>query len=107
MNKICDHCQKPGHDKDQCFKLIGYPGWYDELKGKKKSFRPRLAANVASYSADGIDTPLGAYFGHNTAKPSFDSSLIQALAQEVANLQKESSLLINSLMHRMVVIQIL
>jgi len=49
MNKVCDHCQKPGHDKDQCFKLIGYPEWYDDLKDKKKSFRARLAANVTSH----------------------------------------------------------
>jgi len=88
MNKFCDHCQKSGHEKDQCFKLIGYPEWYDELKGKKKSFGPRLATNVASYSFDGSNTPLGVDFGHNTPKPSFDSSFIQALAQEVVKLTK-------------------
>jgi len=26
-SKFCDHCQKSGHDTDQCFKLIGYPDW--------------------------------------------------------------------------------
>ena len=88
VHKFCDHCQKSGHDKDQCFKLIGYPEWYDELKGKKKSFGPRLAANVASYAFDGSDTPLGTDFGHNIVKPSFDSSFIQALAQEVVKLTK-------------------
>lgn len=31
-NKIYDHCQRPSHEKDQCFKLIRYPEWYDGLK---------------------------------------------------------------------------
>ena len=48
MSKICDYCQKPGHDRDQCFKLVGYPEWYDDLKGKRKSGPPRLVANVAN-----------------------------------------------------------
>jgi len=88
-SKFCDHYQKSGHDKDQCFKLIGYPEWYDDLKGRKKSAGPRLAANVASYS-DVQDTPLGEDLSTrgSTSKSHFDSSLIQALAQEVLKLTK-------------------
>jgi len=26
-NRVCEHCQKPGHEKNQCFQLIGYPDW--------------------------------------------------------------------------------
>ena len=37
--RFCDHCQRTGHTQDQCFKLIGYPDWYDgpreNTKGRK------------------------------------------------------------------------
>jgi len=84
QTRVCDHCQKPDHDKEQCFKLIGYPEWYDELKGRRKT-GPRLAANVAS-SFDGQDTPLGD--DSLATKPQFDSTFLQALAQEVVKLTK-------------------
>jgi len=56
-NMFCDHCQRSGHEKEQCFKLVGYPKWYDGLKSNKKTAGPRSAANVGSYSND-QDTPL-------------------------------------------------
>jgi len=47
--RFCDHCQRSGHTQEQCFKLIGYPDWYegpkDTGKGKKTH---RVAANVTS-----------------------------------------------------------
>ena len=77
MSKFYDHCQKPGYERDQCFKLIGYPDWYDDLKGKRKPTGYRLAANVVNYT-DGQDTPLGddlcSRGGSN--KPQFDSTFI-------------------------------
>jgi len=85
FTKVCEYCQKPGHERDQCFKLIGYPEWYDDFKGKKKSAGSRLAAHVSS-TFDGQETPLGEDF--SVHKPSFDSSLIQALAQEVVKLTR-------------------
>ena len=90
-SRFCDHCQKPGHDKDQCFKIIGYPEWYEDLKGKKKFPGPRIAANVASYS-NVQDTPLGEEpcVRGNTSKSHFDSNFIQALAQEVLKFAKGS-----------------
>ncbi|XP_065865575.1 uncharacterized protein [Euphorbia lathyris] len=33
-DKFCTHCKKPGHEKVDCFKLVGYPDWY---KGKKSA----------------------------------------------------------------------
>ena len=27
--RLCDHCQQTGHTIDQCFRIIGYPDWYD------------------------------------------------------------------------------
>jgi len=49
-SKFCDHCQRTGHERDQCFKIIGYPEWYEGSKGKKKIVGPRLAANIINHS---------------------------------------------------------
>lgn len=45
----CSYCDSPGHSRDNCFKLVGYPEWYYELKKKKKSHKPHNAAKVCSY----------------------------------------------------------
>ncbi|CAL1400087.1 unnamed protein product [Linum trigynum] len=37
---VCSHCQKPGHFRETCYKLIGYPPRKEgEQNGKKKSDR--------------------------------------------------------------------
>ena len=52
-NKFCDHCQKLGHSQDQCFKIIGYPDWYDTSKDGYKGKKPiRFAANVVSHKIE-------------------------------------------------------
>ncbi|KAL0412816.1 UNVERIFIED_CONTAM: Retrovirus-related Pol polyprotein from transposon RE1 [Sesamum radiatum] len=33
---ICEHCTKPGHSKESCFKLHGVPEWYKDLNEQKK-----------------------------------------------------------------------
>lgn len=30
----CSHCKRKGHSKDKCFKLNGYPDWWDDFKKK-------------------------------------------------------------------------
>ncbi|XP_056689291.1 uncharacterized protein [Spinacia oleracea] len=45
FDRFCDHCKVKGHMKDQCFKLVGYPEWYTNLKGKSVQ---KFAANVDS-----------------------------------------------------------
>lgn len=37
-SEVCEYCQNPGHSKDKCFFLHGYPEWH-RLHGKPK---PRL-----------------------------------------------------------------
>ncbi|XP_056685767.1 uncharacterized protein [Spinacia oleracea] len=45
FDRFCDHCKVKGHMKDQCFKLVGYPEWYTNLKGKSVQ---KFAANIDS-----------------------------------------------------------
>ncbi|KAL0451792.1 UNVERIFIED_CONTAM: hypothetical protein Slati_1157300 [Sesamum latifolium] len=33
---VCEHCSKPGHSKENCFKLHGIPEWYKDLNEQKK-----------------------------------------------------------------------
>ena len=56
--RFCDHCQRTGHTIDQCFKLVGYPDWYEgprdtskdtSFKNKKPSpSTARMVANVVN-----------------------------------------------------------
>ena len=88
--RFCDHCQKNGHTKDQCFKLGGYPDWYEGPRDGAKSRKPaKFAANVQGYPF-GVDTPLEDMEGtqETTGSSIADSNLIQALAQEMMKLIK-------------------
>ncbi|XP_076905318.1 uncharacterized protein LOC143561047 [Bidens hawaiensis] len=40
--KHCDFCGKDGHNKDSCFKRIGYPEWWSG-KGKQEKRKPSAA----------------------------------------------------------------
>ncbi|XP_020554484.1 uncharacterized protein LOC110013112 [Sesamum indicum] len=33
---VCDHCQKAGHTRDSCFKLLGVPDWYRDMTEQRK-----------------------------------------------------------------------
>ena len=74
--RFCDRCQRSGHTHDQCFKLIGYPDWYEGPKdtGKGKGTH-RMAANVTSQAEQVPDSPL-----ESTNHGQLDSNLVQALA---------------------------
>ncbi|CAI9115116.1 OLC1v1015952C1 [Oldenlandia corymbosa var. corymbosa] len=42
----CDYCGINGHLREGCFKLIGYPDWFKELK-EQRSFQPgRISAHL-------------------------------------------------------------
>jgi len=60
-NRLYDHCQRFGHTANQCFKLIGYPNWYQGPRDNVRPRRnPRGNANLANVHSDGInnlDTP--------------------------------------------------
>ncbi|KAF7830791.1 Copia protein [Senna tora] len=35
-DRLCNHCNGTGHTRDTCFKLHGYPDWYNDLKEARK-----------------------------------------------------------------------
>ncbi|KAL0428623.1 UNVERIFIED_CONTAM: Retrovirus-related Pol polyprotein from transposon RE1 [Sesamum latifolium] len=35
-NLVCEHCKKPGHGKDTCFRIHGVPDWYKDLNEQTK-----------------------------------------------------------------------
>lgn len=87
-NRFCDHCQRTGHTIDQCFKLVGYPNWYDALKDKSKGKGgAQLAAHVSNQNSEAMqDTPLEEPGSCKDLTRQFDSNLLQVLAQEMMKL---------------------
>lgn len=89
--RFCDHYQKNGHTKDQCFKLVGYPDWYEGPRGSVKARKSNgFAANVqGTTSIPGLDTPLEeAGVSDSGVLNMTDPSLIQALAKEMMKIMK-------------------
>ena len=39
----CTHCKKPKHTCETCFKLHGYPDWWNELKARKQQEATRVS----------------------------------------------------------------
>lgn len=48
LNLICDYCRKPGHTKDKCYRLHGFPQNFKFTKGKNSA----TAANVYGETAN-------------------------------------------------------
>ncbi|XP_065868196.1 uncharacterized protein [Euphorbia lathyris] len=92
-DRFCTHCNKPGHEKDTCFKLHGYSEWFQDIKNKKKAKSSKLKANCVSYSTD---TPMDvsdseAYENkenHNSANFSMPPGFAQLVQNEVQKLMK-------------------
>ncbi|KAL0365182.1 UNVERIFIED_CONTAM: Retrovirus-related Pol polyprotein from transposon TNT 1-94 [Sesamum angustifolium] len=51
---ICEHCCKPGHNKETCFKLHGIPEWYKDLNEQKKrgTFNNRVYVATEAQNSD-------------------------------------------------------
>ncbi|MFS7957032.1 putative RNA-directed DNA polymerase [Helianthus anomalus] len=39
----CDFCDRDGHNRNGCFKRIGYPDWWPGNKGKREEAKPKAA----------------------------------------------------------------
>ncbi|KAF7825622.1 NADPH-dependent aldo-keto reductase, chloroplastic-like [Senna tora] len=79
MSKFCEHCQQNGHTKEGCFKLIGYPEWWKELKEqKRKNGKRSVPANLV------VETPIGL----SREKGTVDYTNVIAAIQELAKIVK-------------------
>lgn len=48
MGLVCVYCKKKGHSVDQCFKLVGVPGWYVTLKRNQPSSTSQAGNRLAA-----------------------------------------------------------
>ncbi|KAF7836291.1 uncharacterized protein G2W53_011150 [Senna tora] len=79
LAKHCDYCQQNGHTKEGCFKLIGYPEWFKELREqRKKSGKKNVAAAVTT------DTPIDSISDKGTT----DYAGVMAALQELTKIVK-------------------
>lgn len=51
-DRVCSNCGKTGHDKSNCWQLIGYPEWMNEKRGRGSGRGGRGASN-AGYGRGG------------------------------------------------------
>lgn len=71
---ICSHCGRVGHEKSQCFKIVGYPEWYHEQtpsgrvssgrgrgsnRGRVRGRGSQISANQASSTVIASQTQTG------------------------------------------------
>ena len=57
--KNCTHCNRSGHTKDRCFKLVGYPDWWENNRAPQKrdsKRKPTAAVAETGMDGDSIDT---------------------------------------------------
>jgi hypothetical protein len=52
MRQKCSNYGKPGHIKEKCFDIVGYPDWYKGKKGKQQGERGKNHAFAAAIGAD-------------------------------------------------------
>lgn len=83
-----NHCKIPGHTKESCFKLTGYPDWYKELKEKKRSGGHNSAHMVEGGYSDIQDDPLNQEMNQDV-NPSINAMLAQFSQFLKANQQNE------------------
>ncbi|KAF7840478.1 uncharacterized protein G2W53_002776 [Senna tora] len=82
MAKYCDHCQQNGHTRDACFKLIGYPEWFKDLREQRKRNGKRASsANMVTETP--IDLP--------KEKGAYDYANVMTALQELTKIVKEKN----------------
>ncbi|KAF7824142.1 uncharacterized protein G2W53_022286 [Senna tora] len=80
MAKFCDHCQQNGHTRDSCFKIVGYPEWFKDLKEqRKKNGKKTPYANMVSETP--IDLP--------KEKGTYDYASVMSALQELTKIVRE------------------
>ncbi|KAF7831877.1 uncharacterized protein G2W53_014210 [Senna tora] len=81
--KYCDNCNQNGHTRESCFKIIGFPDWFKELKEQKKK-AGKKAGNAANMVAD---TPID--FAKD--KENIDLAGVLSALQELAKVVKNKA----------------
>lgn len=83
---ICEHCKIPGHQKDSCFKILGYPDWYKHLKKEKASSGGKNNNSVNMASA-----PLDDDGDSKESGNAWNSAMVELVQQEIAKALKAKS----------------
>ncbi|KAF7803191.1 uncharacterized protein G2W53_042302 [Senna tora] len=82
--KYCDHCNQNGHTRDSCFKIIGFPDWYKDLKEQKKKAGKKGENTAVNMTAD---TPIDFV----KEKDSIDFAGVLTALQEIAKVVKNKA----------------
>lgn len=94
MRKKCDHFFLRGHTKEECFKLVGYPEWFDKPRGKGKEVKTnggnkfnsnnKMVMNVNKQNNDSMtETPLEESFEQTSTSNKVDPNMISTFVQKV------------------------
>lgn len=91
-DKLCEHCKARGNTVDQCFKLIGYPEWYNVIKAGKKTGgsynNHKIAANVqTNYGDSPLDFGV-ATCGSGVNNSGVNSEMFAAFSQQMMQSMK-------------------
>ncbi|XP_065853610.1 uncharacterized protein [Euphorbia lathyris] len=92
--KLCTHCKRNRHTKDECFLIHGFPDWF---KGNKNSSNSENSNSTALYSRD---SPLEVdnsddeveYRTHSSTAKSMEKDVLRLVSQEVQRLLKGKDL---------------
>lgn len=68
---MCSNCGKTGHEKNNCWQIIGYPEWMNEKRGRGGSGRGRGGGNMGAGRGAGRGT---AHTAHTTSSHGTGSS---------------------------------
>ncbi|CAH9086436.1 unnamed protein product [Cuscuta epithymum] len=49
-NRVCTHCKKKGHDVNSCFKLLGYPEWWEHRNRPNNGTAGRGGGGVKTHA---------------------------------------------------------
>ncbi|XP_071729035.1 uncharacterized protein [Rutidosis leptorrhynchoides] len=62
----CSECGKTGHSKERCFKVVGYPDWWDHSRApKKKGFKKApTVASVKTKTKEDVSDNEKIFFGY-------------------------------------------
>ncbi|KAF7842421.1 uncharacterized protein G2W53_004719 [Senna tora] len=81
-DKVCSHCQMKGHTKEECFKIVGYPEWYNDLKNQRKK------SSVKKVVATAAESPLD---DETENSKDWTSIISQIVRQEISKAREEKA----------------